>query len=206
MVKGMREVKEVLEARAGNSCTTESLHVFSLLLPTSLWVSFFSLYFSLGQFSPCGWGHGCPKAKDHPERGPELLIYISESRGCLWLTSLGWYPFPCGRRHTLSGNWQPHLETHCLSGEKEQSPGRRVMPFSEEGWVLDAGAGAVSTPEGKQDSLSWLQGERQVCRAPAKGAKSRMRRWAAPVRQDLSAAGRLVRWGWLKSLDWSDWA
>lgn len=78
-----------------------------------------SPYFSLGQFSPRGWGHGCPKAKDHRERGPELLIYISESRGCLWLTSLGWYPFPCGRRRTLFGNWQPCLETHFLGGEEE---------------------------------------------------------------------------------------
>lgn len=40
MVKDMREVKEVLEAKAGNSYTTESLCVFSLLLPTSLWVNF----------------------------------------------------------------------------------------------------------------------------------------------------------------------
>lgn len=40
MVKGMREVKEVLEAKARNSYTTESLSVFSLLLPTSLWFSF----------------------------------------------------------------------------------------------------------------------------------------------------------------------
>lgn len=136
-----------------------------------------SSYFSLVQFSPCGWGHGCPKAKDHPERGPELLIYISESQGCLWLTSLGWYPLPCGRRHTLFGNWQPRLETHRLGGEKEQSPERRIVPFSEEGWVLDARVGAVFIAEGKEDSLSWLQGERQVCRAPTKGTKSRMRRW-----------------------------
>ena len=40
MVKGMREVKEVLEAKAGDSYTTEHLRVFSQLLPTSLWVGF----------------------------------------------------------------------------------------------------------------------------------------------------------------------
>lgn len=40
MVKGVREVEEVLEAKAGGSYTTERLRVFSQLVPTSLWVSF----------------------------------------------------------------------------------------------------------------------------------------------------------------------
>lgn len=165
-----------------------------------------SPYFSLGRFSPRGWGHGCPEVKDHPERGPELLIYISESRGCLWLTSLGWYPSPRGRRHTLSGNRQPHLEARRLGGEKEQSLERRIVPFLEEGWVLDAGAGAVFPAEGKEDSLSWLQGERQACRHRPETPKSRIRGWVVSVKQGLVASGWLVRRGWLKSLDWSDGA
>lgn len=158
-----------------------------------------SPYFSLGPFSPWlrAW---LPESQGSPRKRAWAFNLHPQNP----VAASGWppwmVPFSLWPRTRWFGNWQPCLETHFWVGKRAVSwkKGRRHSLKKGGCWCR---AGAVSTAEGKEDSLSWLQESvRWVWRVPSQRRQVQHEKMGC-----TSETGSVSQADWFHGAGWRVW-